>query len=170
MDECRRRPWNHRQRKSVCPDASATQWCFSICLAKTSQRTSLSRRRLPVLHFPQPSFARPPKKQGGIQDVLYADWNAFWMWRERGTKKNETETEWTLCRWILVKDASRVCDSVINLVKLRTEEPRQQNQRLLTEKRTQRSHFFAVPQNLKCIQMDSGGTNGIHHMNGDVLP
>jgi len=41
--------------------------------------------------------------------------------------------EWTLCCWILVKDASQVCDSVINLVELQTEKPIQQNQRLLTE-------------------------------------
>lgn len=41
--------------------------------------------------------------------------------------------EWTLRCWILVKDASQVSDSVINLKKLHTEKPIQQNQRLLIE-------------------------------------
>lgn len=41
--------------------------------------------------------------------------------------------EWTSWRWILVKDPLQVCDSVINLTKLKRGEPKQQNHRLLTE-------------------------------------
>lgn len=66
-----------------------------------------------------------------------ADWNAFWT-----GGKNETKMEWTLCCWILVKDASQVYDRVINLVKLQTEKPIQQNHRLLTESGHRKIFFF----------------------------
>lgn len=140
--------------------------CVPGCECNTVMLFHLFGKNIPA-HLPQPPPPHPPLPPAVVCTVAKKtrrDSRCPVCWLEcllnvkgKGDKKNETETEWTLCRWILVKDASRVCDSVINLVKLRTEEPRQQTQRLLTEKRTQRSHFFAVPQNLKCIQMDSGG-------------
>lgn len=51
--------------------------------------------------------------------------------------------EWTLCRWILVKDASRGCDSVINLGVLQTEKPATTESEAATSKRTQQTWFFA---------------------------
>lgn len=140
--------------------------CVPGCECNTVMLFHLFGKNIPA-HLPQPPPPRPPLPRAVVCTAAKKtrrDSRCPVCWLEcllnvkgKGDKKNETETEWTLCRWILVKDASRVCDSVINLVKLRTEEPQQQNQRLLTEKGTQRSHFFAVPQNLKCIQMDSGG-------------
>lgn len=158
MDECRRRPWNHRQRKSACPSASATQWCFSICLAKTSQHTSLILRHPPPAPTPHTHTSPSHRYTAAKKTRRVSRCPVCWLEsllnvKGKEDKKNETETERTLCCWILVKDASRVCDSVINLVKLWTEQRRQQNQRLLTEKRTRTSHFSAAPKNLKCIQM-----------------
>lgn len=171
MDKCRRRPWNHRQRKSACPNASATQWCFSICLAKTSQHTSLVLRHSPPTPPTSPSHRYTVARKTRRDSRCPGCWlESLLNVKAEGDKKNETETEKTLCRWILVKDASRVCDSVINLMKLWTEKRRQQNQRVLTEKRTQTSHFSAVLKNLDCIQMGSSVARRIHHKNGDILP
>lgn len=50
--------------------------------------------------------------------------------------------EWTSCRWILVKNPLQVCDSVINLTKLQTEKPIQQNHSLLIEDVRREIHFL----------------------------
>lgn len=73
--------------------------------------------------------------------------------------------EWTLRRWILVKDASRGCDSVINLEKLQTEKPLQQNQRLLAANVHSTSDS---PQNWRRKLHTDG--NARHHLNKDILP
>ena len=119
MTECQCRPWNHQERGMwVC--VCATQWCFSICLAKTLSLQHWHR---------QYSEARTRRDSRWPK----ADWNSLWM---------ETKMEWTLCCWILVKGASQVCDSVINLKKLQRGKPILQNCRLLIENARAKTHVL----------------------------
>lgn len=146
MTECQCRPWNHQEGNVACLGVSTARWGFSICLATAFPRLTLA-----------PALRSSQNEEG---------FKMSWCWLEcLLNEKNETKMEWTLCRWILVKDASRGCDSVINLIKLQTEKLLQQNQRLLT------ANVHSRPDSSQHWRrkLHTDG-NACTHLNKDILP